>query len=79
PAFPSEFDYGLVVYAKTAVWLRILETAIGRQQLEKGMQSYFSTWKFRHPYPEDLQATLEQTTGRSLDQEFSMLHHIGSF
>ena len=79
PAFPSEFDYGLVVYAKTAVWMHILETAIGKDQLQKGMQAYFATWKFRHPYPEDMQASLEQTTGNSLDQLFSMLHNTGSF
>jgi aminopeptidase N len=79
PSFPSEFDYGLVVYAKTAVWMHILETAIGRQELEKGMKEYFSTWKFKHPYPEDMQAALEQVAGRSLDQEFSMLHNTGSF
>jgi len=79
PAFPSEFEYGLVVYAKTAVWMHILETDIGKSQLEKGMQAYFSTWKFRHPYPEDLQACLEKTTGSSLDHAFDMLHNTGSF
>ena len=78
-AFPSEFEYGLVVYAKTAVWMHILETDIGKAQLAKGMQAYFSTWKFRHPYPEDLQASLEQTTGSSLDHAFNMLHNTGSF
>jgi aminopeptidase N len=78
-AFPSEFEYGLVVYAKTAVWMHMLETDIGKAQLEKGMQAYFSAWKFRHPYPEDLQASLEQTTGSSLDHAFNMLHNTGSF
>jgi hypothetical protein len=79
PTFPSEFEYGLVVYAKTAVWMHMLESDIGKAQLEKGMQAYFSAWKFRHPYPEDLQASLEQTTGGSLDHAFNMLHNTGSF
>ena len=78
-AFPSEFEYGLVVYAKTAVWMHILETDIGKAQLEKGMRAYFSAWKFRHPYPEDMQASLEQATGSSLDHTFNMLHNTGSF
>ncbi|MDO6432042.1 M1 family metallopeptidase [Flavitalea sp. BT771] len=78
-AFPSEFEYGLVVYAKTAVWMHLLETDIGKAKLEKGMQAYFSAWKFRHPYPEDLQASLEQSTGSNLDHAFNMLHNTGSF
>ena len=78
-AFPSEFDYGLVVYARTAVWMHILETALGKDEFRKGMQAYFAAWKFKHPYPEDLQTSLEQVTGNSLDQFFSMLHNTGSF
>jgi aminopeptidase N len=77
--FPSEMDYGLVVYAKTAVWLHVLEDNIGKDQLSKGMHAYFSDWKFKHPYPEDMEASLEASTGDSLDHFFRMLHSIGSF
>jgi len=77
--FPSEMDYGLVIYAKTAVWMHVMEENIGRDQLTKGMHAYFSAWKFKHPYPEDMQASLEQSTGSTLNQFFSMLHSTASF
>ena len=49
----SSNNYGLVVYHKTAEWLRLLERQYGAAALEQVMQQYFSQWKFRHPYPED--------------------------
>lgn len=76
-AFPSEFDYGLVVYARTAVWMHIIEKTIGKDNFEKGMKIYFSRWKFRHPYPEDLKACLEQSTHSSLDRLFDLLNKTG--
>ncbi len=76
-AFPSEFDYGIVVYAKTAVWMHILEKAMGKDSFEKGMKTYFSWWKFRHPYPEDLRACLEQSTDLNLDKLFDLLNKTG--
>ena len=33
--FPSEFDYGIVVYAKTAVWMHLLEKTLGRATFEE--------------------------------------------
>jgi aminopeptidase N len=57
----------------------ILEKAIGAEDFEKGMHRYFENWKFRHPYPEDLQSSLEQITHRSLDKLFALLHQRGSF
>ena len=75
--FPSEFDYGIVVYAKTAVWMHLLEKTLGQATFEKGMQAWFSAWKFRHPYPEDLKASLEQVTHSKLDKLFDGLNKTG--
>jgi aminopeptidase N len=77
--FPSEMDYGLVVYAKTAVWMHVIQEAIGKEKLTKGMHDYFSAWKFKHPYPEDMEASLEQSTSSDLKQIFNMLHSTGPF
>ena len=75
--FPSEFDYGLVIYARTAVWMHLLEKAIGKEDFKKGMQNYFFHWKFKHPYPEDLKTSLEQITHSNLDKLFDLLNKTG--
>jgi peptidase M1-like protein len=76
-AFPSEFDYGIVVYTRAAAWLYLLEKAIGKDNFERGMQNYFSNWKFKHPYPADLKSSLEQITHSHLDSQFDLLHKTG--
>ena len=78
-AFPSEFDYGMVVYVKAAEWMFLLEKALGKENFEKGMQAYFSDWKFQHPYPEDLRESLERSTGLSLEKDFDLLNKAGTF
>jgi hypothetical protein len=78
-AFTSELDYGAVEYVKTAVWMYLLESSLGTDVLDKGMQLYFSNWKFRHPYPEDLQNSLEESSRISLNKLFDLLHKKGSF
>ena len=77
--FSSEFEYDLVVYAKTAAWMDGLQKTIGTDDFEKGMQNYFSNWKFKHPYPEDLKTSLEQVTHSSLDTSFDLLNKNGAF
>jgi hypothetical protein len=77
--FRSEYEYGVVEYTKTAVWMYLLEKSVGKDEFEKGMQRYFANWKFRHPYPEDLQSSLEQITHKSLVKLFALLNQKGSF
>jgi len=57
--------------------MHLLEKTIGETDFEKGMQLYFSRWKFRHPYPEDLQASLEAITHSNLDKLFQLLNKTG--
>jgi aminopeptidase N len=77
--FPNKEDYGIVVYIKTAVWMYLLETAIGREALDKALHDYFYRWKFKHPYPEDLKAVMEQSTGKNLDSVFELLNKEDNF
>jgi aminopeptidase N len=77
--FRSEFEYGMVEYTRAAVWMYILEKAIGAEDFSKGMQNYFSNWKFRHPYPADLKSSLEQITHAPLDKLFDLLYKAGPF
>jgi hypothetical protein len=78
-AFDSEGDYAAVVYDKTALWMYIMEKSIGKEQLDRGMRAYFKNWKFRHPYPEDMQSSMEQETHIGLKALFAMLHTKGPF
>jgi aminopeptidase N len=77
--FANKNDYGIVVYVKAATWLYLVEMALGRAKFDKAMQAYFTTWKFKHPYPEDLKAALEQSTQVGLNELFELLNKEGSF
>lgn len=77
--FANKDDYGIVVYVKTAIWLYLVESSIGKDKLDKGLHEYFQAWKFKHPYPEDLKAVLEKTTGAKIDTLWDLLGKEGSF
>lgn len=66
----TKLNYGGDVYYKTAMMLRWLEQYMGPEAFEAGMQEYYDTWKFNHPYPEDLKAILQKHTDKSLDWFF---------
>ena len=77
--FPNKEEYGVVVYIKTAVWMYLVETSIGRETLDKALHEYYSTWKFRHPYPEDLKEVMEKSAGKKLDKLFDLLNKEDNF
>ena len=77
PAFTNNEDYGLVEYIKTAVWMYTLETALGRDTLDKGIQAYFKDWQFKHPSPDDFKAEMEKAAGQNLDTIFGLLNKEG--
>jgi hypothetical protein len=53
----SLVGYGLQAYMTPAMALRWLERAAGTERFDRAMQRYFAQWRFKHPYPEDLQAS----------------------
>ncbi|GAA4459824.1 hypothetical protein GCM10023093_01520 [Nemorincola caseinilytica] len=63
-------NYGIDVYYKTAEALRWLEQYMGPAEFEAAMKDYFETWRYRHPYPEDLRAIFEKHTSKPLDWFF---------
>jgi aminopeptidase N len=76
--FPNDEEYASSTYIKTAVWMHLMEVNFGKDKFDKAMQSYFSEWKFKHPYPEDLRASLEESIGVNLREFFEMLKKRGS-
>jgi hypothetical protein len=53
------------VYTRTAMVMRDLEDAIGRETLEKAFKTYYARWKFRHPSIADLRDVLVEVSGRA--------------
>ncbi len=64
--FPNSDEYGLISYVKTALWMYLLETAVGRDTVDRAVQTYFAKWKNKHPQPEDMQAAFEEAIGSDL-------------
>jgi peptidase M1-like protein len=66
-------NYDLIAYSKTAFWMRQLEDSLGTPLFDQCMQEYYRRWQFKHPYPEDFRAILEQTAHRDLNTPFALL------
>lgn len=75
--FSGSQEYGLISYVKTAVWMYLLETAIGRENTDKAVQNYFLKWKDKHPQPADMKAAFEEVTGTNLDKFFDLINKEG--
>ncbi|KAA3436372.1 hypothetical protein FOA19_18430 [Rufibacter hautae] len=66
-------NYGTIVYLKTAQLFQYLEKYLGTARFDSAMHTYYRQWQFKHPYPEDLQAVLEKSTGEKLGWFFKDL------
>ncbi len=74
----SKLNYGLVAYEKTSEWMKLLEIEMGKEVFDSAMQTYYSRWKFKHPYPEDFQNILEEISGKNLQSYFNLLQNKGT-
>lgn len=77
--FPNSEEYGLISYVKTALWMYLLESAIGREKTEQAVQNYFAKWKNKHPQPEDMRAAFEEVIGGNLEKFFALTKKEGRF
>ncbi|MBK8734456.1 MAG: hypothetical protein IPL98_00690 [Saprospiraceae bacterium] len=55
---------------KTANLFAYMEKSIGTERFDQVMKSYFDTWKFRHPYPENLESIFSSKVGSKADWLF---------
>ncbi len=69
----TPLDYGVTVYGKSALIFRQLEAALGTALFDKCTQAYFAEWSGKHPRPQDVRASYEQTSGRDLSRLFDEL------
>ncbi|MBL7918193.1 MAG: hypothetical protein JNM96_07330, partial [Bacteroidia bacterium] len=62
----SSFNYGSIVYGKSAVIFDYVRDYLGDDVFDKAMKFYFEKYKFKHPKPEDLLQTLQYFSGNDL-------------
>ncbi len=75
-AFTEFNEYYTATYMKTASWLYALEKKLGKPIFAKCMKTYFSRWKFKHPYPEDVKKVFEEVSGQDLSVFFKQLSEV---
>jgi hypothetical protein len=61
-----EINYFVGAYEKPAQSLKYLAAYLGEEKYDAAMQTFYDTWQFKHPQPEDFQTSMEQSTGKSL-------------
>jgi len=65
--FNTNSAYSVASYVTGAVFLHQLEYIVGEETFDRGMLTYFDTWKFRHPNPNDFIRIMEKESGLELD------------
>lgn len=69
----DQLNYGIMSYMKPAIVFKHLEAYLGTTEFDEIMQGFYDSWKFKHPYPEDLKAHFEQATGKNLSWFFDAM------
>jgi hypothetical protein len=62
----TSYNYGAIVYSKSAVAFDYLMNFVGQDKFDKAMQFYFKEWKFKHPTPNDLMTSLQNSLNMDL-------------
>ena len=50
----TNYNYGAMVYSKSALAFNYLMRYVGQDMFDKAMKQYYQEWKFKHPSPTDL-------------------------
>ncbi len=66
-------NYWTSAYDRPAILLEYLENYLGQEKFDQVMQTYYDTWKFKHPQPADVKKLFEQETGKDLSWLFGDL------
>ncbi|MEO5889668.1 MAG: M1 family metallopeptidase [Ferruginibacter sp.] len=74
----TEVNNGVVAYYKTGEWMQLLENYLGEAVFDSCMHLYYKRWQFKHPYPEDFKAIVNEVSGKNSDEIFSLLGETGA-
>ena len=73
PDFSTSND-SLIPGTKAGIWISQLRDSVGIHRFDQNMQSWFSNWSFRHPYPEDFKKSLDSASGKNWQSFFDKLN-----
>jgi len=65
--YNTNYAYSVASYSKGAVFLAQLGYIVSDSVLDKILLSYFNTWRFKHPNPNDFIRIAEKESGMELD------------
>ena len=65
--YHTNMAYGINSYYKGLIFLSQLEYLIGKENVEKTLQKFFTDFKMKHPSPNDIMRTAEKVSGVQLD------------
>lgn len=63
-------NYQLSAYSIPSMMFKYLEMYLGTEEFDKIAQKYYDDWKFKHPYPADVEAHFEKESGKDLSWFF---------
>jgi hypothetical protein len=66
-------NYGVIMYQKTGLIFDYLRYYLGDELFDHSMRTYYDDWKFKHPQPKDIQASIEKASGKDLCWVFNDL------
>lgn len=68
---------GVVAYYKTGQWMALLQNQLGQPLFDACMKTYYTRWQFKHPYPEDFKAVINEVSQQNTDTIFAQLNTTG--
>ena len=69
----TDFNYGSIMYSKSAAILHYLFNYLGAEEFDYCMKMYFNEWKFKHPQPIDFERAFTNNSKKKLDWFFNDL------
>lgn len=66
----TSYNYGHILYGKGPLAFAYLNEVLGDSVFMECFKTYFETWKFRHPLPDDMKQSFEKTSGTDLSWFF---------
>jgi len=64
------FNYLAINYEKASWAFRYLQAYLGDDVFEDCIKGFYEKWKFKHPYPKDLQKSFEEISSKNLSWFF---------